>query len=170
MKMKKVLILSLSLFTFLVNAQESHNKKTSDLHPIEHPTWHTDMSKATEIAFKENKPLMLFFTGSDWCGWCIRLEREVLNKTDFINWAKENVVLVKLDFPRRTAQDQQIRMQNQRLQQMLKVAGYPTIWFVSPEKKEEKINLNAIGKTGYVHGGTKAWLNKANLILSKTKE
>jgi len=123
--MKKILfILFISLSSFFVNAQE-------DL------TWHTDMSKASELSMKEKKPLMLFFTGSDWCGWCIRLQNEVFKKEDFAKWAKENVILVELDFPKRTPQDDAIKMQNAQLQQIFQVRGYPTIWIVNPEKTEE---------------------------------
>jgi len=154
--MKKILfILFISLSSFFVNAQE-------DL------TWHTDMSKASELSMKEKKPLMLFFTGSDWCGWCIRLQNEVFKKEDFAKWAKENVILVELDFPKRTPQDDAIKMQNAQLQQIFQVRGYPTIWIVNPEKTEEgKVNLNALGSTGYVAGGSEKWLEAANTILKK---
>ena len=64
-------------------------------------TWHTDVEKAVEISVKTEKPLFLFFTGSDWCGWCKRLVSEVFQKEEFKNWAKDNVVLVELDFPKR---------------------------------------------------------------------
>lgn len=122
-------------------------------------TWHTDMSKATEISLKENKPLFLFFTGSNWCGWCIRLQKEVFRKPEFISWAKENVVLVELDFPRPDNQPEAIKMQNAQLQQQLQVRGYPTVWFVNATKTEEaKVNLNALGNTGYVAGGPEKWL------------
>ncbi len=141
--------------SFFVNAQE-------DL------TWHTDMSKASELSMKEKKPLMLFFTGSDWCGWCIRLQNEVFKKEDFAKWAKENVILVELDFPKRTPQDDAIKMQNAQLQQIFQVRGYPTVWLVNPEKTDEgKINLNALGSTGYVAGGSEKWLESANTIIKK---
>ncbi|WP_338376895.1 thioredoxin family protein [uncultured Flavobacterium sp.] len=154
--MKKILfILFISLSSFFVNAQE-------DL------TWHTDMSKASELSMKEKKPLMLFFTGSDWCGWCIRLQNEVFKKEDFAKWAKENVILVELDFPKRTPQDDAIKMQNAQLQQIFQVRGYPTVWLVNPEKTDEgKINLNALGSTGYVAGGSEKWLESANTIIKK---
>ena len=131
-------------------------------------TWHTDMSKATDISIKENKPMFLFFTGSDWCGWCIRLQKEVFKKPEFIAWAKENVVLVELDFPRKNNQTEEIKMQNAQLQQQLQVRGYPTVWFVSATKTAEaKINLNALGSTGYVAGGPKVWIDGANQIIQK---
>lgn len=154
--MKKILLLLfVSLSSFFVQAQE-------DL------TWYTDMSKASELSMKEEKPLMMFFTGSDWCGWCIRLQKEVFKTEDFINWANKNVILVELDFPRKTPQDEALKMQNQQLQQIFQVRGYPTVWLVNPEKKEDgKINLNALGSTGYVAGGPEKWLESANAIINK---
>ena len=82
--MKKILVIAfLTLTSMSMQAQEEL-------------TWHTDMSKATDISIKENKPMFLFFTGSDWCGWCIRLQKEVFKTPEFIKWAKESVVLVEL--------------------------------------------------------------------------
>ena len=131
-------------------------------------TWHTDMSKATDISIKENKPMFLFFTGSDWCGWCIRLQKEVFKTPEFIKWAKDNVVLVELDFPRKNNQTEEIKLQNAQLQQQLQVRGYPTVWFVSAAKTAEaKINLNALGSSGYVAGGPKVWIDGANQIIQK---
>ena len=64
--------------------------------------WHDNLEKALVISKKEKKPIMMFFTGSDWCGWCIRLQKEVFFKEDFKKWAQENVVLLELDFPHKT--------------------------------------------------------------------
>ncbi|TBX70599.1 thioredoxin family protein [Flavobacterium silvisoli] len=132
-------------------------------------TWQTDMNKAMEISKKSKKPLLLFFTGSDWCGWCIRLQKEVLKTPEFAKWAKENVVLVELDFPRRTPQQPEIQRQNQELQQTFGVQGYPTVWFVNATKKDGKINLEKLGSTGYVAGGPSVWLAGADQILGKKK-
>ena len=154
--MKKIIFIAfIALFSISTQAQEGL-------------TWHTDMSKATDISIKENKPMFLFFTGSDWCGWCIRLQKEVFHTPDFIKWAKENVVLVELDFPRKNEQTDAVKMQNAQLQQQLQVRGYPTVWFVSAAKTAEaKINLNALGSTGYVAGGPEKWLAAANQIIKK---
>ncbi len=88
-------------------------------------TWHTNIDEAIEISKVENKPLFLFFTGSDWCGWCIRLQKEVFKTPEFATWAKEKVVLVELDFPRRTPQAEALKMQNNLLQQFFQIRGYP---------------------------------------------
>ncbi|GAB1855428.1 hypothetical protein MHTCC0001_02620 [Flavobacteriaceae bacterium MHTCC 0001] len=152
--MKKIIYLLFisAVLTANVNAQDQF--------------WHTDMTKASETAIEKNKPLLMFFTGSDWCGWCIRLQKEVFKTSDFKKWADENVVLVELDFPRRKKLDQNIQIQNYQLQHLFKVKGYPTVVFANPEKKEDsKMNLNHLGSTGYIKGGVSEWLNVAKAII-----
>ena len=129
--------------------------------------WHTDVNKAIELSVKREKPLFMFFTGSDWCGWCKRLVKEVFVKPEFTTWAVKNVVLVELDFPRRTKIDPQILQQNRKLAQMYGVRGYPTIWFVTPIVNGKEIDLvtKRLGSQGYVAGGPKAWIAGANKIL-----
>ena len=132
-------------------------------------TWQTDMNKAMEISKKSKKPLLLFFTGSDWCGWCMRLQKEVLNTPEFAKWANDNVVLVELDFPRRTPQQPEIQKQNNELQQIFQIQGYPSVCIVTPTQVDGKINLALLGKTGYVAGGPVTWLEGANQILATKK-
>ena len=152
--MKKTLIALLFILTsYAVDAQEL--------------VWNNNLKNSIEISKKTKKPLLLFFTGSDWCGWCIRLQTEVFKTPEFVKWANENVVLVELDFPRRTPQDEAIKKQNFELQNMFQVRGYPTIWLVNPEKKDGKTNLVGLGSTGYVAGGPSKWLAEANKILNK---
>ena len=130
-------------------------------------TWQTNINKAMEISKKSKKPLFLFFTGSDWCGWCIRLQKEVFKTPEFEKWAKNNVVLVELDFPRRTPQEPGIQKQNAELQQTFAVQGYPTVWFVNATLSDGKINMDKLGSTGYLAGGPKVWVDNANSILKK---
>lgn len=129
--------------------------------------WHTNMVEAVAIAKKENKPMFLFFTGSDWCGWCIRLQKEVFKTPEFEAWAKEKVVLVELDFPRRTPQAPELQAQNNHLQQIFSVRGYPTVWFVKANTTETNINFEQLGSTGYGAGGPKAWLESVKPIMDK---
>ena len=131
-------------------------------------TWYTDVSLASQAAATENKPMLLFFTGSDWCGWCHRLQREVFNTPAFTTWASSDVILVELDFPRNKVLPQNIKEQNQLLQQQFGVQGYPTVWFVSATKTADaKVNLNALGSSGYVAGGPQVWIDGANQIIKK---
>lgn len=129
--------------------------------------WQTDIKKAVDMSAKSKKPLLLFFTGSDWCGWCIRLQKEVLKTPEFANWARENVVLVELDYPRRTPQSPELKQQNAELQRFFGIRGYPTIWFANAENKDGKTSFTQLGSTGYVAGGPTAWLKAANSILKK---
>jgi len=128
--------------------------------------WHTDLKEAAEIAIKEDKQILLFFTGSDWCGWCTKLQNDVFKTSDFEKWSKD-LVLVELDFPRRSAQDQKTKAQNKQLKNTFGVRGFPTIHFVNLDKKTDgKINLKNLGKIGYDRGGVKKWLNAANTIIN----
>ena len=130
--------------------------------------WHTDVNTAVNLSVQTGKPLFFFFTGSDWCGWCKRLVKEVFIKPEFKKWADNNVILVELDFPRRTPIAENLKKQNRELGQMFGVRGYPTVWFVTPTIVDGKINFNKLGSQGYVAGGPKAWIAGANKIL-KTK-
>ncbi|WP_310377455.1 thioredoxin family protein [Flavobacterium sp.] len=154
MNKKIVLIVLFVLGSFAVQAQELN--------------WQTDVNKAIAMSNKTKKPMLLFFTGSDWCGWCIRLQNEVFKKPEFAKWAKENVILVELDYPRRVPQTDQIKKQNADLQQAFAIQGYPTIWFANATVKDGKPNFKGLGSTGYVAGGPAAWLAAANGII-KTK-
>ncbi|MBL4662053.1 MAG: thioredoxin family protein [Flavobacteriaceae bacterium] len=133
--------------------------------------WYTDLEKAHSEAEKTDKPIFGFFTGSDWCGWCIKLQKEVFAKQAFIDWAKEKVVLLELDFPKRTAQSPELKQQNQNLQKALGVAGYPTVWlFTSKKTTTGGFNLTRVGKLGYPRGAVKGkeevkFLSDANKLL-----
>ena len=131
-------------------------------------TWHTDVNKAVNISVQTGKPLFFFFTGSDWCGWCKRLVKEVFVKEEFKSWATKNAILVELDFPRRTPISDDLKKQNRELGNMFGVRGYPTGWLVTPTIVDGKVNFNKLGSQGYVAGGPKAWIAGANKIL-KTK-
>ena len=129
--------------------------------------WNNNLKNSIDVSKKTKKPLLLFFTGSDWCGWCIRLQTEVFKTPEFVKWANENVVLVELDFPRRTVLAPEITEQNNQLQQFFAVQGYPTVWFINATENDGKINIDKLGSTGYLAGGPKVWLDTANGILKK---
>ena len=113
------------------------------------------------------KPLFFFFTGSDWCGWCIKLQKEVFFKPEFEKWAQDNLTLVELDFPKRKKLDASLQKQNDELRNMFAVRGYPTGWLVIPEVLDKKINFKKLGKLGYVKGGPSAWIKVVEDILKK---
>jgi thioredoxin-related protein len=137
-------------------------------------TWYTDVTKANEISTATQRPIFAFFTGSDWCGWCKKLEHDVFSKEEFIRWADKNVVLLELDFPRKKTLPGELIQQNYSLQQFFKVQGYPTIWmfFAAKDSKTNKIMVNALGQLGYPSGAEEGneqikFLQNANSILAK---
>jgi protein disulfide-isomerase len=153
--MKKTLIALLFILgSYTVNALEL--------------VWSNNLRNSVEVSKKTKKPLMLFFTGSDWCGWCIRLQKEVFLTETFTKWAKENVILVELDFPKSKTQTDAIKQQNNQLQQTFAVQGYPTVFFVNAKKTEkDKYDLSSLGKTGYVAGGPVKWIEGANAMIQQ---
>ncbi|MGL2993179.1 thioredoxin family protein [Flavobacterium sp. TSSA_36] len=155
--MKKIsLFILVAFFTLQSQAQELK--------------WHTNIKEAIEVSTATKKPLLLFFTGSDWCGWCIRLQKEVLKTPEFATWAKENVVLVELDYPRKQYQTAEIKKQNAELEQAFGIQGYPTVHFAKAiTNKNGQTNFEGLGSTGYVAGGPSAWLAVANDFLKKKK-
>ncbi len=152
--MKKLFLIAL-FFCGLVTSQAQELK------------WYTDVKEAVAVSNKESKPLFLFFTGSDWCGWCIRLQKEVFLTPDFKKWAKEKVVLVELDYPRAVPQSLEIKKQNSELQEAFGVQGYPTVFFANATNTDGRVNFQGLGRTGYVAGGPTAWLEVANGILNQ---
>ena len=130
---------------------EAQKRLKHQSHRASSGVWLTDFDQAFEIAKQENKKLLLNFTGSDWCGWCIRLDKEVFSKREFNDYARTNYVLVKLDFPRSNSQPKAEAQQNKALAQKFGIRGFPTIVVLNPSGKVYK-------KGGYVRGGPQAFL------------
>lgn len=113
--------------------------------------WTTDYAAALRQAKAEKKKVFLFFTGSDWCGWCKKLDREILGTSDFKGYAGSNLVLVKLDFPRGVPQSAQLKAANQKLAQQYGIEGFPTIIVLNSEGEN-------VGQLGYMDGGPKQFI------------
>jgi thiol:disulfide interchange protein len=94
--------------------------------------WETEVEVALEIAKKENKAVMLEFTGSDWCPPCKMMKKKVFSKEDFVSKASEKFVLVELDFPKG---DEALAEKNRPYQEKYEVEGYPTIVLLDSEGK-----------------------------------
>jgi len=139
------------LLSFVLLANLGFSQTAGIDHEPHNPGWEVDLMKAYEMSQKTGKPILANFTGSDWCGWCIRLTRAVFAKDDFKKWADENVVLLELDFPRRSQLPAALKTQNSQMQQALQVRGYPSVWLLTLEKDEKtnQMKINPMGKTGY---------------------
>lgn len=95
--------------------------------------WGADVEKAFEQAKKENKPVLVEFTGSDWCPPCIAVRKAVLSKKEFYEKASKDFILVELDFPKG---DEDLAKKNQPLAEKYKVDGFPTVILFKPDGKE----------------------------------
>jgi len=117
-------------------------------------TWLTDLPKAEAQAKAENKIILMDFTGSDWCGWCIKFKKEVLDTKEFQEYAAKNVVLVELDYPNKKEQSADLKKANADLKKQYKVNGFPTLVVLDKDGKE-------IGRqVGYSKGGPEAFIAK----------
>jgi protein disulfide-isomerase len=108
--------------------------------------WSTDYKAALAQAKAENRHVFLFFTGSDWCGWCKRLQKEILTTPEFGKYAGEKLILVELDFPRAKPQASAVKAQNAKLAERFKIEGYPTVIVLDSSGKP-------VGQLGYQEGG-----------------
>ena len=140
-------------------------------------TWYTDLGEADKVSDETGKPIFGFFTGSDWCGWCHKLQREVFAKDAFVEWANEKVVLLELDFPRKKQLPADLAKQNRELQQAFKVTGYPTVWifYANKDAVTNNYNLVALGKLGYPSGAEKGkeevkFISNADKVLENDKK
>ena len=114
--------------------------------------WRFDYPGALQQARKENKLVLLDFTGSDWCGWCIKFEHDVLATPQFATYANRKLQLVRLDFPRHTPQPDALKRANAVLEKQFAVDGLPTFVLVNADGKE-------LGRqVGYLNGGPDAFI------------
>jgi len=123
--------------------------------------WITDYDEALSKARADDKLVLVDFTGSDWCGWCMRLKAQVFDTADFAAFAEANLVLVEVDFPRRKALPEQQRINNSILQNKFRVQGYPTVAIVNGAGRQ-------LGELGYVPGGPAAFIAELKKIRGTT--
>ena len=122
--------------------------------------WDDDYAKALAQAKTEKKMVLLDFTGSDWCSWCVKLDKEVFSKPEFKSYAKDNLVLVEVDFPNGKRQTKKLKEQNEKLKQEYAIKGYPTIIMLDAEGKK-------VGQLGYMEGGPKAFIAELDKLKGK---
>ena len=113
--------------------------------------WLDDLEKAKAQAKSENKKILLDFTGSDWCGWCKKLDKEVFSQQAFKDYASKHLVLVEVDFPRSFQLPEATKKQNDALAKKFSINGYPTIVITSASGTKR-------GELGYVEGGPEAFI------------
>jgi thioredoxin-related protein len=141
--------LGMSLLVFATNADAA--------------SWLTDLNAAQAQARKEGKFVMVNFTGSDWCQWCIKLQKEVFSQPEFESFASKNLVLVEVDFPKRKPQSPAVQKVNGALVAHYKIDGFPTLIFLNSQGK-------LVHRGGYVEGGAKPFLSDVTRSLGMVSE
>jgi len=123
--------------------------------------WTDNYTKALADAKTQHKTVLLDFTGSDWCGWCMKLDKEVFSTAKFKEYAKQNLILVEADFPQMKKLTHNVQAQNEKLQKQFDIKGFPTVMILDGDGK-------TLGQMGYMEGGPDAFIAKLQEI-TKTK-
>jgi protein disulfide-isomerase len=144
-----LLLLFILLFTSCNNGQSASPDGLN---------WENNLDKAIDQAKKENKVVLVNFTGSDWCIWCKRLSSEVFQQKEFKEYADESLVLVMLDFPRNIDQSEDTQAYNRDLAQKYGIQGFPTILIFNGDGK-------LVGQTGYQPGGPDKYIDHIKSYL-----
>jgi protein disulfide-isomerase len=123
--------------------------------------WLTDFTKAKADAKMSKKMILADFSGSDWCGWCMKLDKEVFQKSIFKKFAKENLILLMVDFPRdKKNQSIEIQKQNAAMAKKYNIRGFPTVLILD-------FNGKVIAQTGYQRGGAQAYIDHLKKLMKK---
>lgn len=124
--------------------------------------WMTDLPQAQAKAKAEKKMVLMDFNGSDWCPPCKALRKDVFSSDAFADYAKKNLVVVDVDFPRGKIQTEELKKANQKLSEKFKVQAFPTIVVLSDDGKELK-------KTeGYGGESAKAFIAELEKLKKKS--
>jgi len=123
--------------------------------------WYADYDEALSHARETGKPMIVDFTGSDWCGWCIRLDEEVFS-TDVFKAAADQYVLCALDFPNGEEAKAAVPNpeRNEELSEEFGIQGFPTILVLTSEGE-------LLARTGYQAGGPEAYLEHLETIQAE---
>ncbi len=155
------MILCAGLLTCTAFAKESKKEKAEKAAVEEtEKMWKTDFGKALKSAQKKQRPILMLFTGSDWCGWCIKLNKEVWSQPEFQDYADKHLVLFKADFPRKDYRTPEQKAQYEELAKKYKIGGYPTVILIDESE-------NVIGQTGYKPGGAENYVKHLKKMLKK---
>jgi len=151
MKQLKILfsVLLITLFSLNTFAQENTAK------------WLTNYEEALALSKKENKPILMSFSGSDWCANCMRLERVVFSSNAFKTFSAKNFVLLKVDFPakKKNKLSPEMTKQNDSLAEKFNKSGsFPTVIILGIDGK-------LIGTTGYKKMSAEAYVTHLNSFL-----
>jgi thioredoxin-related protein len=148
------------LSALLVSVAQAQSWVKNDKEPVKTKGWLDDFEQAKKEAAAFKQPVFAFFTGSDWCGWCIRLKKEALDTQAFGQFAADNLILFEADFPQDKALKKAVKEQNAKLAARYGVRGYPTVFLLDAAGKP-------LGETGYQEGGAEAYVKHLTALLGQ---
>jgi protein disulfide-isomerase len=156
-------LLAAALLLFSCSKKESVVTATEAVTPSASAKagWLTNLEQAQKEAQAKNKLLLMDFTGSDWCGWCIMLDKEVFSKPEFKEYASKNLVLLELDFPRAKKMPPETVAQNEQLMLKYRIQGFPTVVVFDSTGKP-------LGALGYQQGGPQAFIASLEKLRTKS--
>lgn len=153
-------MIGLTLVCLMAACVQAQSWAKKDVVPEKTKGWVDDFEVAKKEAAAFKQPIFAFFTGSDWCGWCMKLRREALDQKAFEKFAADNLILFEADFPRAKKVSAKVKKQNSELAAQYGVRGYPTVFLLDAEGKE-------LGRTGYQEGGAEAYVKHLKELLDK---
>lgn len=125
--------------------------------------WEIDLPDALKQAAAKNKAVLVDFTGSDWCPWCIKLKKEVFDQNQFADFANEKLICVEIDFPHYKAQTSTQQRENRALARKFSVTGYPTVLILNADGK-------VLLRTSYERGGAAPYIRSIQTALAQSQE
>ncbi len=153
MKIIQLVSLIIMLLSFAMIAAEEYTDESGLV-------WETNLDDAITMANENGKPILVNFTGSDWCIWCQRLRDEVFSKEAFHAYAKDNLNLVFLDFPRGIKQSNEVKAMNRGWLDKYGVRVFPTLLILNKDGE-------VIAQTGYQQGGPEAYVKHLKELIEK---
>lgn len=149
---------NLMIETDYVKSVDGAHEETTEAY--EPGTWISDANLAMIYAKELNRPVLMNFTGSDWCPWCFKLRDEVFAKDAFIKYARESLVLLTVDFPRKKTLPKNEQAANDALAGKYGIDGFPTIVLTDHDGNE-------INRASYQPGGADAYVKHLKGLLNK---
>ena len=133
--MKLFTLLTVCLFAFTATKLQADTAPKAVKQESGKINWVTDIEKAKSDAKQKKVPIFLYFSGSDWCPHCKKMDREILSSADFQQLVQDKVIFVHVDFPHTKKLDEKTAKQNHDLKKQFGISGFPTVLLVDANLK-----------------------------------
>jgi len=153
-------MISMALVCLMAAGVQAQSWAKKDKAPEKTKGWLDNFEQAKKESEAFKQPIFAFFTGSDWCGWCMKLRKEALDTKAFEKFAEDNVILFEADYPQGKKLTDKVVKQNDELKGKYGVRGYPTVFLLDAKGEQ-------LGKTGYQEGGGEAYVKHVKELLEK---